>query len=292
MSSRQLTVSVVVPVLDRPEFLRRALASVAAQTLEDFECIVVDDCSREPLESVVREFDERFVYVRRDENGGPVAARLTGYQRAKGAIVAKLDSDDELLPHTLERAADLLAEHPEVDAVIGLARLDGRLPLRIPSGLHIVDPDEYSRRLPPPVDVCEVFRANVLAEWLAELPPLYKEELAFKLVLGRGHNVLYVDEQWDEHHADAANRLSTNFDDPRWVDDLRTFLAYFRPRIGSQRCAPLDQYLVHRRVLLRRLGHRDEAELVSDWLAERGTGPLRQARILLRTRRERRKYRF
>lgn len=283
-------VSVVIPVLDRPDFLRRALASVAAQTLDDFECIIMNDGSAEPLEPVVREHDERFVYVRREENGGPVASRLTGYAHVRAPIVAKLDSDDELLPHALERAAAMLAEHPGAGAVIGLALLGGRLPLSVRGGRHVVEPAEYVRRRPPPFDFTDVFRADVVREWVAELPPFFKEEFAFKLVLGLGRPVVYVAEQWDVHHADAPGQMSREFDDVRWLDDLRLFVAHFRPRLGARRCVPLDQYLVHRRYLLSRRGHREEAALVADWLAERGIGPLRQARILLGTRRDRRRY--
>jgi glycosyltransferase involved in cell wall biosynthesis len=49
--------------------LRRALSSIAAQTLADLECSVVDDASPEPIKPVVDEFDERFHYVRRATNG-------------------------------------------------------------------------------------------------------------------------------------------------------------------------------------------------------------------------------
>jgi glycosyltransferase involved in cell wall biosynthesis len=286
------TVSVVLPVLDRPDFLRRALASVASQTWEDFECIVVDDGSTTPLEPVVRELDDRFVYLRRERNGGPVAARLTGYARVRGDIVVKLDSDDELLPHALARAVALLDGHHDVSAAIGLAYLDGRLPLRVRGGCRVVEPSDYVRRAPPPFDVTDVVRADVVREWVERLPEFFKEEFAFKLSLGLQHRVLYIDEAWDVHHADAPNRMSRSFDDPRWLSDVRMFVGHFRPLLGARRCAPLDQYLVHRRRLLARLGHHEEAGLVADWLDERGIGPLRRARTLLKTRfRDRRSYR-
>lgn len=285
------TVSVVIPVLERPAFLRRALASVAAQTLEDFECIVVDDGSQTPLAPVVGEFDDRFIYVRRDDNGGPAAARLTGYAHARAEVVVKLDSDDELLPRTLERAVELLAAHPEVGAVIGLALLGDRLPMRVRDGLHVVDPDEYVRRFPPPFDFTDVFRMEVVREWLAELPAFCKDELPFKLMLGLRHRVLYVDEQWDIHHFDAPDRLTTNYEDPRRLDDVRLFVAHFKPLLGARPCAPLDQYLAHRHWYLVRRGHKTEAGLLRGWLRERGIGPIAQLRILLQTRfRDRRGY--
>lgn len=290
--SRSPIVSVVLPTLDRPSYLRRALASVAAQTLEDFECIVVDDASHAPLEAVVREFDERFVCVRREENGGPVAARLTGYAHVSGPVVANLDSDDELLPHALERAAALLDTYPDVDAAVGLTEPEGRLRMRVPDGIRVVTPDDYIRRAAPPFDVVGIFRSTVARGWATQLPTFFKEEFALWLTLGLGHRVLYVDDSWGIHHPDAPDRLSRNFEDPRWLDDLHAFVTYFRPRLVDRPCTPLDVYLVHRRYLLTRRGHREEAALVADWLDERRVGPLAQLRILLRTRyRDRRSYR-
>ena len=63
-------ITVVVPVFNRQDKLRRALASLRAQTLVDFECLVVDDCSTVPIEPVVTELsDHRFRYLRNGQNG-------------------------------------------------------------------------------------------------------------------------------------------------------------------------------------------------------------------------------
>lgn len=291
MNGGRPTVSIVIPVRDRPAFLRRALGSVAAQSFEDFECVVVDDCSTEPIETVVAEFDERFVCLRRDVNGGPATARLTGYAHAHGEIVVKLDSDDELFPHAVARAVETLAALPDVHAVIALSYLEGKLPLRVRGGERTVAPAEYARRRPPPFDVVDVFRGTVVREWVDTLPSFFKEEFAFKLTLGLRHGVVYIDEPWGRHHADAPNRVSKEFDDPRWLDDLRAFVTHFHPLLGSRPCVPLDQYLTHRHYLLRRRGHREEALLVQSWLSQRGVGVAAQARLLAATRfRDRRGY--
>jgi glycosyltransferase involved in cell wall biosynthesis len=55
--------SIITPVFNRQDELRRALCSIAGQTLTDFECIVVDDASSMPIKPVVDEFDESFNYV-------------------------------------------------------------------------------------------------------------------------------------------------------------------------------------------------------------------------------------
>jgi len=91
----------VVPTYDRAAFLTEALASVVAQTVEDWECVVVDDGSPEPV-SLPESVDPRIRLVRRPRNGGPAAARNTGLLEARGAFVTFLDDDDL---YTSERLA-------------------------------------------------------------------------------------------------------------------------------------------------------------------------------------------
>jgi glycosyltransferase involved in cell wall biosynthesis len=86
-------VSVIVPTYDRAAFLTEALASVVAQTVEDWECVVVDDGSPEPV-SLPTPIDPRIRLVRRPANGGPAAARNTGLVEARGRFVTFLDDDD------------------------------------------------------------------------------------------------------------------------------------------------------------------------------------------------------
>src|SRR5512144_2193690 len=92
------TFSVIIPTYGRAKFLSEAVASVLAQTCADFECIVVDDASPEP--ATVPD-DERVRLSRREENGGPPAARNTGIDAACGTYVAFLDDDDVWVPTRL-----------------------------------------------------------------------------------------------------------------------------------------------------------------------------------------------
>jgi glycosyltransferase involved in cell wall biosynthesis len=101
----QPAVSVVIPVYNRAHSIAPTLQSVRAQRFTDFECLVVDDGSKDgdELRRVVESLgDPRFRYVRRD-NGGASAARNTGVAEAKGGIIAFLDSDDRWMPDKLER---------------------------------------------------------------------------------------------------------------------------------------------------------------------------------------------
>jgi glycosyltransferase involved in cell wall biosynthesis len=115
-------VSVVVPTYDRPDRLRRALESVAAQTYPEVELLVVDDCSPTPLEPVVAGVDltglAGVTYLRNEENLGGSATRNRGIRAAIGEYVAFLDDDDEWKPTKLARQVETFAESdPEVGLV-------------------------------------------------------------------------------------------------------------------------------------------------------------------------------
>jgi glycosyltransferase involved in cell wall biosynthesis len=101
--------SFVVPTYARPEYLAEALKSIRAQTVEDWECVVVDDGSPMPPKIPP---DERFRLVLREKNGGPAAARNSGLQVARGDVIVFLDDDDLVVPERLEIAEIGLRKAP------------------------------------------------------------------------------------------------------------------------------------------------------------------------------------
>ena len=101
--------SVIIPTYGRPQFLTEAVQSVLSQTVEDFECIVVDDASPEP---VTVTDDPRVRLIRRGENGGEPAARNTGMEHARGEYLVFLDDDDLFAPDRLALALEGLARAP------------------------------------------------------------------------------------------------------------------------------------------------------------------------------------
>ena len=112
--------SVIIPVFNRADVLATALASVLAQTCQDFEIIVVDDGSSDDPAAIVTGFgDPRITCVRQD-NRGAGAARNRGIDLAHGRYVAFLDSDDRFLQHHLGAMARLLDGKPDT---AGYARM-------------------------------------------------------------------------------------------------------------------------------------------------------------------------
>lgn len=101
--------SVIVPTFNRPGLLAEALRSVLAQSVLDFECIIVDDGG---TTSLPLPYDPRIRVVRRTESGGPAAARNTGVRAAMGRYVTFLDDDDLYRPGRLAEARPVLDANP------------------------------------------------------------------------------------------------------------------------------------------------------------------------------------
>lgn len=121
-------VSVVLPTYNRANSLVSACQSVLGQSFRDIELIVVDDGSKDDIETLVRGIgDPRLKYIRRPSNGGAAAARNTGLAVAEGEFIAFQDSDDLWLPNKLQRQMDLFARlAPDVGVVTGAKIIYGR----------------------------------------------------------------------------------------------------------------------------------------------------------------------
>jgi len=114
------TVSVIIPTYNRADTLPRALNSVLAQTFTDWELVVVDDGSTDAtpllLEEYAKKLGDKLICVRQS-NQGCSAARNRGIDASRGEWIAFLDSDDEFLPHKLERQMRLVAVCPDLTFV-------------------------------------------------------------------------------------------------------------------------------------------------------------------------------
>lgn len=94
-------ISVIVPLYNKAPYITRCLQSISAQTLGDFEVIVVDDGSTDNGVHIAAAYPDQRVRVIRQKNGGPGRARNRGIAEANGDVLAFLDADDEWLPEFL-----------------------------------------------------------------------------------------------------------------------------------------------------------------------------------------------
>lgn len=113
-----MKVSVIIPVYNTGEKLRRCLDSIIAQEFRDFECIIIDDGSTDDSPAIIDEYaarDVRFKAVHKT-NGGVSSARNYGLKVAKGEWIVFVDSDDCLLT---DHISSMMAEvSDDVDLVM------------------------------------------------------------------------------------------------------------------------------------------------------------------------------
>ncbi|WP_448097575.1 glycosyltransferase [Luteibacter yeojuensis] len=107
------TVSIVLPTYNRPVYLREAVASVLAQSYEDWELIIADDGSSEETRTYLRGIEDRRVTVLwLPHTGVPSISRNAAIRQARGRYIAFLDSDDLWVPTKLARQVDALLGSP------------------------------------------------------------------------------------------------------------------------------------------------------------------------------------
>ncbi|KON86548.1 glycosyl transferase [Sporosarcina globispora] len=105
-NSVQDLISIITPSFNSSKYISSAIQSVKAQTFQNWEMIIIDDCSSdETLEKVKSEMkhESRIKVIQLQKNMGPAYARNIGITAAKGNYISFLDSDDIWLPQKLEK---------------------------------------------------------------------------------------------------------------------------------------------------------------------------------------------
>jgi glycosyltransferase involved in cell wall biosynthesis len=112
-------VSVLVPTFNVARYVGECLASVRAQKMSDWECIVVDDGSTDGTPERIRENADPRIKLIIQSNKGVSAARNLGLANATGQYLLFLDGDDRLHPEALSRLSARLDSQPQAVAAYG-----------------------------------------------------------------------------------------------------------------------------------------------------------------------------
>ena len=105
-------VSIIMPTYNCAKFINETIKSVLNQTYENWELVIVDDCSNDNTEEVVVSFnDKRIKYNRLEKNSGAAVARTTAMKMATGNYMAFLDSDDLWKDNKLEKQLEFMKKN-------------------------------------------------------------------------------------------------------------------------------------------------------------------------------------
>ena len=124
------TVTFLVPCYKLAHYLKECVDSILAQTYQDFEILILDDCSPDNTSDVAKSFeDPRVRYIRNEPNLGHLRNYNKGISLARGQFVWLISADDKLRSdHVLQRYMELMNSHPEVGFAFcpGYGLLNGR----------------------------------------------------------------------------------------------------------------------------------------------------------------------
>ena len=109
-----MSVSIITPTFNSERFIAETILSVQAQTYQNWEMIIVDDCSTDKTAEIVasiQEKDSRIKYFYNTTNKGSAFSRNLALQKAKGKWIAFLDSDDLWHPEKLEKQIEFMTKN-------------------------------------------------------------------------------------------------------------------------------------------------------------------------------------
>ena len=153
-------VSVIIPYYNHGSFIDETLSSIKAQGYDEFEVIIIDDCSTDPFskEKLNQLMDKSITLLRTVENSGPSVARNLGIAVAKGKYILPLDGDDKLDEVFLADAVSMLETNPEIMVCYGNGQLFGAKE----EVLNVVDFEQFTFVSYNPLFVTALIRKEAL----------------------------------------------------------------------------------------------------------------------------------
>lgn len=173
-------VSIIMPNFNSEKFISDTIHSVITQTYENWELLIVDDCSSDNSLNIIKDFaelDSRIKYYVNESNCGAAYARNLALANAKGKWIAFLDSDDLWLPQKLEKQVSFMLSNDYNFSYSYYEQIDESSK---PLGIIMTGPNEINKR--------KMFRYD----YLGFLTVMYNREIMGDLFvdpkIGNGRN--------------------------------------------------------------------------------------------------------
>ena len=120
-------ISIVTLSFNQRAYLQEAMDSVLSQNYPDLEYIIVDPGSTDGSRELIRSYSDRIAHVVFEPDKGAADGLNKGFSRATGSVLGFLNSDDLLMPGSLQLVGDFFARHPDCDLAMGNGhKIDGQ----------------------------------------------------------------------------------------------------------------------------------------------------------------------
>lgn len=234
-------ISIIIPTYNRGYCIANAIESILNQTYQNFEIIVVDDCSSDNTMEVIKSInDERIVFHRNSRNIGPASSRNQGIKLSRYDYIAFQDSDDIWEASKLEKQINMCINHNN--------------PCMVYTKMIVTDNDTISSFMPSPEMPFNKLSENVYPYLLEQnfigaptvlLPKAiiydvggFRDDLSaledweLFLRIAKRYDVLYIDEPLHIYNVHTSNTVSSNY--PKYLESMVKIL-----------CINKEEYLKH-----------------------------------------------
>lgn len=118
-NKKQTKISVIIPSYNQGIYIGEALESIINQQYDNLEIIVMDGGSSDHTVDVIKKYEKYIAYWQSQKDNGQSAAINDGFKRATGEFVTWLNSDDVLLPGTLNAVNKAVLNNPNINWFLG-----------------------------------------------------------------------------------------------------------------------------------------------------------------------------
>lgn len=197
-----IKISIILPAFNVEKTLTRSIKSVLQQTYKNFELIIINDCSSDKTDDIIRSFnDSRIVYIKNNTNLGLIKNLNNGISIAKGEYIARIDGDDIWITEDkLEKQIDFLESNKDY-VLVGTQAFFKKGQILKKSNYPINDISIRKKilRKNPFIHSTVVFRKEVLEKDPYKVENYLLEDYALWLKLGLIGKFINLDEYTTEY---------------------------------------------------------------------------------------------